>query len=189
MRPLLLSAMVGVAALGLPLAGPSAASADEAPARLRVLLPADATLTIDGQPTRSTTADRLFVTPPLAADKVFHYDLTARFSRGDESVTIERRVAVRAGEETTVRLGLPAAEPVAFEGDQPGTANRSLYYSPDEGPRPAATRSYYYAPATYPVPDFSAPYIIDGRPRGGVAEARENYKPDFNDPFLFSNSW
>jgi uncharacterized protein (TIGR03000 family) len=189
MRSLLLFAMVGVAALGLPLAGPSAAFAGEAPARLRVLLPADATLTIDGQPTRSTTADRLFVTPPLAADKVFHYDITARFSRGDESVTIERRVAVRAGEETTVRLGLPETAAVAFEGDQPDTANRSLYYSPDQDSRPATTRSSYYAPATNFAPDFSPPYIIGGRPSGGVASARENWKPDFSDPFLLSNSW
>jgi uncharacterized protein (TIGR03000 family) len=188
MRPLLLSATVGMSALGLLLAGPSAAQADETPAKLRVLLPADATLTIDGQPTRSTTADRLFVTPPLVVGKEFHYDLQARFVQGDKSVTIERRVAVRAGEETTVRLGLPAGEAVAFEGGQPGAVNSSFYYSPDARPG-TAYRSSYYPPEAPPAPDFSAPYIIRGQPRGGVAPARDNWKPDFSDPFLMSDNW
>ena len=159
MRSMLLSAVVGLSALGLPLAGTSARAADEAPATIHVTLPADAVLTIDGQATHATSAERTFQTPPLEAGKVFHYDLRAKIVRGDETVTIERRVAVRAGQESNVSLTLPGAE-----------QNQAFYYSP-------ATPAAVIAP--------SAPYVYPVAPvRGYVGSARENWKPDFSDPFF-----
>src|SRR5947209_75962 len=48
-----------------------------APATIRVLVPADALLRIDGQPTAPTGPERLFVTPPLAGERVFGYRIDA----------------------------------------------------------------------------------------------------------------
>jgi uncharacterized protein (TIGR03000 family) len=187
----MLSTVVGLSAFGLLLTGPSAARAAEAPAMLHVLLPADAALTVDGRPTRSATAERWFVSPPLQEGRDFHYDLRARFLRGGEVVTVERAVTVRAGEETTVRLGLPAtAAPAAFEEGRPGVVSQSFYYSPEAEQPGAASRSFYYPPAFYsspalaPAPDFGPPFIgPGGRPSGGVGGARDNWKPDSSDPF------
>ncbi len=132
------------------------------PATIRVALPADATLTIDGQPTKSTSADRWFRTPALEPGKVFHYTLRATVVRGDDTVSVERRVAVRAGQETDVALTLPGA----------AEENRAFYYSP------SAPAAYYYSPSSAP---FTYPA---GPPRGYVGSARQNWKPDFSDPFL-----
>ncbi len=160
MRSMLLSAVVGMSALGLPLAIPSAAHADEKPASIHVTLPADATLTIDGQPTQSTSADRVFQTPPLETGKEFHYMLRATVVRGDDTVSIERRVTVRAGQETDVTLPGAAAE------------NRASSYSP-------AAPAYYFNQS---VPYYFAPNL--NVPHGGVAPARDNWKPNLADPFI-----
>jgi uncharacterized protein (TIGR03000 family) len=106
MRSFILSAVVGVTAFGLPA---TAARAGEAPATLRVLLPTDAVLTIDGAPTQATSAVRSFVTPPLPAGRDFRYDLRAQLVRDGKSVTVERRVTVRAGQETVTELRPPVA--------------------------------------------------------------------------------
>lgn len=108
MRSLILSAVVGMTAFGLR---PATARAGETPATIRVLLPPDAALTIDGAPTQSTSAVRNFVTPPLRAGQDFRYDLRAQLVRDGKNVTIERRVTVRAGQETVTDLGLPGASP------------------------------------------------------------------------------
>jgi uncharacterized protein (TIGR03000 family) len=172
-----------MSAFGPALTGPAPAHADEAPARIRVLLPADAALTVDGRPTRSITDDRLFVTPPLQVGKDFHYDLRARFVRGDEVVTVERIVTVRAGEETTIRLEPPAATatPAAFEEGQPGAVSRSFYYSPESDRPGAANRSRYYPPVEVRPP--AAPPDVFHPAAADVGGARDNWKPDSSDPF------
>ena len=169
MRSMLLSAVVGLSAFGLALAGPAAARADEAPAFIRVTLPADAKLTIDGNATKATSADRTFVTPPLEAGKTFHYELRAEIGSGENKTTIERRVAVRAGQQTNVALTPPAAD----------EENRAYYYSPGE-PTDAPARDV--RPVIRYVPD--APPV-----RGYVGGARDNWKPDFSDPFIRSDNW
>jgi uncharacterized protein (TIGR03000 family) len=82
--------------------------APENVARLRVLLPADAALWIDGAPTTLTGAERLFVSPPLSAGVSYAYELRARWSEGGRVVERERRVPVRAGDLTTVDFTAPA---------------------------------------------------------------------------------
>jgi uncharacterized protein (TIGR03000 family) len=79
------------------------------PATLIVTLPADARLTIDDMATRSTSATRTFVTPPLQPGREFHYTLKAEGRRGTEPVTATRDVSVRAGQETRVTLDFSAA--------------------------------------------------------------------------------
>jgi uncharacterized protein (TIGR03000 family) len=160
----MLSAVLGLSAFGLLLTGPSPARAAGAPARIRVLLPAEATLTFDGAATHSTSAVRNFVTPPLEAGKDFYYRLRAHLVREGASVTIERRITVRAGEETVADLDLPS---------ESGPANVAFYYSPDTAPAapPAEAR-----PPVLTVPDVpSLPADVGG--------ARDNWKPDSSDPF------
>ena len=91
MRCLFLSALVGLDIL----APPPAARAGEAPATVRVFLPADAALSIDGAQTQSTSAVRDFATPLLPTGRDFRYDLRAQWARDGKSVTIERWVTLR----------------------------------------------------------------------------------------------
>jgi uncharacterized protein (TIGR03000 family) len=84
-----------------------------AEATVVVELPADATLTVDGSATTSTSATRVFVTPALEAGKTFQYTLSAQVVRDGNVQTVTRQVDVRAGEETRVRLELPTAEVAA----------------------------------------------------------------------------
>ena len=100
----LLSAVLGMTTLGL--GQQSAASTEGAPATIIVSLPTDATLTIDGMPTKSTSATRVFVTPPLA-DGNYSYTFKADFLREGKAVTVQQKVAVRAGKETAVSLDVP----------------------------------------------------------------------------------
>ncbi len=166
MRSMLLSAVVGMSALGLPLAGPSAAHADEAPATIRVTLPADATLTIDGQPTQSTSAERWFRTPALEAGKVFHYTLRATVVRGEDTVSVERRVAVRAGQESNVALTLPGAT----------TENRAFYYDP-AAPPAGNSAAYYYSPPSAPFryPAATPSGNVGSRERTGSRTSRTHF--------------
>ena len=77
-------------------------------ATVLVELPADATLTIDGEATSSTSATRVFQTPDLEPGQTFHYTLRAQVERDGQVQTVTRRVEVRAGEQTRVSLPLPA---------------------------------------------------------------------------------
>ncbi len=131
MRSLVLSAVLGAAALGPGLGRVSAAPAEPAPATIRVTLPSDAQLTINGSPTRSTSAYRVFVSPPLAAGGSFTYTFKAEFVRDGKIVNVSQEVLVRAGRETDVSLNVPA------EGGA--------------GPGSPETRSYYYAPGSPPI--------------------------------------
>src|SRR5262249_61144969 len=81
---------------------------EPAPATLVVTLPEDARLLIDDHLTTSTSGSRVFVTPPLAPGREFHYNLAAEVVRDGVTQRITRRVAVRAGPETQVDLAVPA---------------------------------------------------------------------------------
>lgn len=74
------------------------------PARIRVELPEDARLTIDGMSTVSTGTSRLFVSPSLERGKEFTYTLRAERSQGDKPVCASKTITVRAGQETEVDL-------------------------------------------------------------------------------------
>lgn len=81
----------------------------EMPATVIVRLPAEATLTIDDQPTRSTSDVRTFVSPPLEPGKTFHYVLKAQVVRDGKTLTRTERVAVEAGREARVTFDFAAA--------------------------------------------------------------------------------
>jgi uncharacterized protein (TIGR03000 family) len=79
-----------------------------APATIIVSLPAEAKLNFDGSVTTSTGATRVFVSPTLNAGRDYHYDLQAEIVRDGKTVSAAKRVTVRAGEETSVRIEMPS---------------------------------------------------------------------------------
>jgi uncharacterized protein (TIGR03000 family) len=115
MQTATLAAVVGAVLWAAPADDRAAAPPDSRPATIVVSLPADARLTVDGQPTTSTTALRRFVTPPLPAGRDFEYTFRAEIVRGDLTLAMTRKVTVRAGQQTDVRMELPAA-PVIYRG-------------------------------------------------------------------------
>lgn len=86
-----------------------AQSPAKAPATLVVTLPEDATLTIDNTPTTQTSGKRVFVSPPLQVGSKYIYTLQAQVMRDGQPVTLTQEVAVIPGQETQVRLEIPAA--------------------------------------------------------------------------------
>jgi uncharacterized protein (TIGR03000 family) len=131
-----LRAMTASVALGVLLV--SSADGQPAPndrAILTVRLPAQATLTVDGTPTKQTGPQRRFVTPPLPAGKSFNYELVATWREGGSTQTVTKTVTVRAGQETNINL---AREPVA-----------AIENPKDEEPKPAAkSRTFLFTYST-----------------------------------------
>jgi uncharacterized protein (TIGR03000 family) len=80
------------------------------PARIVVRLPAAASLWIGGDPTRSKSSRREFVTPPLSAGRTYRYDLRAELTEGGSRRTVRTSVAVRAGQRSSVEIRFPAGQ-------------------------------------------------------------------------------
>jgi uncharacterized protein (TIGR03000 family) len=80
-----------------------------APATIIVTLPADAKLTVDDNPTTSTSTTRVLVSPPLDPGKEFNYTLKGELLRDGKTVHASQRITVRAGQETRITLEFPTA--------------------------------------------------------------------------------
>jgi uncharacterized protein (TIGR03000 family) len=80
------------------------------PARLRVRLPANAELLIDGKKTTSTGAVREFQTPDLDPERIYSYLVRARWV--EDGITVEKSLKVRmlSGNRVTVNFVRPAQE-------------------------------------------------------------------------------
>jgi len=85
----------------------------EAPAIIRVSLPANATLTVDGTATSSRSSERVLVSPPLAENQEFVYTLRAEIIREDRTVAQTQRITVRGGQETSVPFNFATSEVAA----------------------------------------------------------------------------
>ena len=96
--------MGGTVIANRPVATPTTASAT-----LIVDLPADATLTVDGHATKSTSSQRRFVSPPLDRNGNYTYTLQATVMRDGAPITMTKEVAVRPGQETRIQMEVPAA--------------------------------------------------------------------------------
>jgi len=84
------------------------------PATLVVTLPVDATLSVDGYVTTSTSGTRVLVTPALEAGSEYTYSLTASVVRDGQTVTQTQRIAVRPGEQTAVPFSFaPSSQAVS----------------------------------------------------------------------------
>lgn len=79
-----------------------------ASATIIVSLPAEAKLSVDGVVTTSASVQRVFVSPALERGKDYSYTLKADFVSGGKTVSVSKKVTVRAGEETRVSFEAPA---------------------------------------------------------------------------------
>lgn len=79
-------------------------------ATIIVHLPAEATLTIDGQPTQSKSGTRTFTSPPLEPGKTYSYTLRAEMNRDGRLQNVKKTIDVQAGRPTEVTLNLDNAK-------------------------------------------------------------------------------
>jgi uncharacterized protein (TIGR03000 family) len=97
--------------------GPAQAAAGGS---IKVDLPADATLWIEGAKAAQTGQERTFVLPPLAAGKTYLYQIRARWTENGKQQEETRVVTVQTGSQVHVKfpLDLPGKLPalVAEEG-------------------------------------------------------------------------
>jgi uncharacterized protein (TIGR03000 family) len=90
-------------------------------ARLMLLVPADAQVWVDGQPTSQTGAEREFASPVLTPNKVYTYSVRVRSRKDDGRVSDETRaIRVRANDRWLVDFTRPA--PRMPEAPQDGPA-------------------------------------------------------------------
>lgn len=78
-------------------------------ARIVVSLPAEARLTFEGTPTRSTEAVRAFASPVLEPGQDYVYTLRAEVVQDGRVVAVTKRVRVQAGQESRLALEFPAS--------------------------------------------------------------------------------
>jgi len=153
MRAILFSTMVGLCLPVLATAGDPSTPLPTGRARILVHLPAEAKLTIDGDPTSSTSDTRMFVSPPLPNDRKMHYTFQAQLMRDGKPIKVEKDVPVQAGYQSELTIDFP----------QPGV--RTSYYSPEASTvkmtrlAEAAQPIVYYEPATPSVPPYRIPEI------------------------------
>jgi uncharacterized protein (TIGR03000 family) len=81
----------------------------KAPAFLKIIVPADAVIEVDGVATKQTGSSRLFVSPFLDKGKKYSYQLKATFTQNGKKVVVEKMVVVEPGKE--VEVDLSAGEP------------------------------------------------------------------------------
>jgi uncharacterized protein (TIGR03000 family) len=72
--------------------------------RINVSVPASAQITFDGAKTRQTGAIRAFVSPPVAPDRDYYYNVTAKWQQGGREVTRTQHITVHAGDVINVRF-------------------------------------------------------------------------------------
>jgi uncharacterized protein (TIGR03000 family) len=76
-------------------------------ALVEVSVPPNAEVWFDGNATRQTGEHRIYSSPSLDPDKVFHYEIRARWIEGDKIVDQKRTIEVRAGRRTAVDFTKP----------------------------------------------------------------------------------
>jgi uncharacterized protein (TIGR03000 family) len=81
-----------------------------APVYLTLRVPPQADILIDGEKTIQKGAVRQYVSPPVATDGKFSYEITAKWTDDGKPLSQTRKVAVRGGQEVTVDLRKPMQE-------------------------------------------------------------------------------
>ena len=74
-----------------------------------VIVPADAEVFLDGDPTTETGTERRFITPPLTVGARYSYTIRARWQQDGRPVEHTRKVPVTGGANATVDFTKPAS--------------------------------------------------------------------------------
>jgi uncharacterized protein (TIGR03000 family) len=178
------------------------AGASGARANVTVRLPADAKLFAEGKQLNLTGAERQFVSPPLPTDQEFVYKFTAEYDRNGETVSVSKKVTVRAGAKASVEFtdltaakptpapSAPAsipASPAALEKPAKPTAADPAQGAPERATitvkLPQGAALYVddrKSPSAEPVRTFSTPALPPGREYAYVlkAELVRNGQPE-----------
>src|SRR5207253_1314081 len=72
------------------------------PAKIKVIVPANAQIAFDGYKTEQTGEVRLFESPPLPGGQKFKYTVKASWKAAGKDVVQQRELLVQAGVETSV---------------------------------------------------------------------------------------
>lgn len=87
------------------LAVPALLLAQEAkPVLIKLLVPADAVVEIEGARTNQTGTERSFVSPPLESGKTYVYTIKVTWKEGGKDKTVTEKLRVQAGDEKTINL-------------------------------------------------------------------------------------
>jgi len=81
-------------------------------ARLKIEVPAEAEVRIEGQPTKQAGTTRWFETPPLQRGEEFVYDIQAQWQENGKPVVQKQQVKLQAGDQIVVQFPT-AGEPAA----------------------------------------------------------------------------
>jgi uncharacterized protein (TIGR03000 family) len=93
---------------------------EQASATVRIEVPADAKLFVDGTLMKATSAVRYFQTPVLDPNQTHYYDIKVELIRNNQTYTDVRRITVRPGEQASASFaGLEAVAQTT-----PATAKR-----------------------------------------------------------------
>jgi uncharacterized protein (TIGR03000 family) len=84
---------------------PKVKGPEEARARVRIEIPADAKLYVDGVLMKTTSDVRLFQTPELKQGQTYVYELKAELLRNNEKFTETQKLIVRPGEHFSASFG------------------------------------------------------------------------------------
>ncbi|HEY7424937.1 MAG TPA: TIGR03000 domain-containing protein [Gemmataceae bacterium] len=93
---------------------------------LRIRLPADARLVVEGQETKQTGPNRRFTSPPLTPGKKYNYTFEWTYRKDGKPVTQTRIVYFRAGENKEVDLTTEEDQASDKKKPEPGGAAREL---------------------------------------------------------------
>ncbi|HXG10474.1 MAG TPA: TIGR03000 domain-containing protein [Gemmataceae bacterium] len=104
MRRNLTLALAGLAGLYLTALWAAQEPVKAQPVRLKVMVPANAEVEIEGAKTKQTGPVRRFISPPVEVGKTYVYSIKATWTQDGKPVTVERTVRVKPGEEVEVDL-------------------------------------------------------------------------------------
>jgi uncharacterized protein (TIGR03000 family) len=115
-----------------------------------VRLPADARLFADARPLSLTGPERKFVSPELPADREFTYRFRAEYERDGETVSVTKKVPVRAGGTVSVEFtDLTAKAAPGTSPEKNATGGGAVAATPTSNP--VARSDAAVAPAVTPV--------------------------------------
>ena len=98
---------------------------EQARAKVRIEIPVDAKLYVDGMLMKTTSAVRLFQTPALAPNQTYYYELKAEVVRGNQVFTDTQQILVRPGENVSASFaGLEQKAAAAVQSSPATTAQR-----------------------------------------------------------------
>jgi uncharacterized protein (TIGR03000 family) len=86
---------------------------DETSATIRVKVPANAVVYVDGYKTKSTSENRVFTTPALRKDRTYTYTFKAEVVSNGKKQTLTKDVTVRGGKETQVSFDMAETSAVS----------------------------------------------------------------------------